>query len=290
MIEDIRTVSLPKAEDERGNLSYIEGLQHIPFRPQRAYWIYDVPGGEVRGSHAYRRAQEFIVALSGSFDVTLEDKNGNRRQISLNRSYNGVYVPAQTWRTLENFSTNALGLILSSTPYEEDDYVWQKSELETLPAPIAETLPEPQLPEDKCRWGVDDCKVIELPALTELRRGYLTAVNEMSADLPFPLRRIFYIYDIPSGSIRGAHAHYKAWQAIVAASSSFEVVVDDGEKTRTFRLDRPYRMLLVPPGIWCHLHDFASASVALVLTSEYFSKEDYISSWPEFLDYKRHQG
>ena len=290
MIEDIRTVSLPKVEDDRGNLSFIEGSQHIPFRPQRAYWIYDVPGGEVRGSHAYRRAQEFIVALSGSFDVTLEDKSGNRRQISLNRSYNGVYVPAQTWRTLENFSTNALGLILSSTPYDEDDYVWRKSELETLPAPVVSTVPEPQLPDGSLHWSVDDCKVIELPALTELRRGYLTAVNEMSAELPFPLRRIFYIYDIPSGSIRGAHAHYKAWQAIIAASSSFEVVVDDGGKTRSFRLDRPYRMLLVPPGIWCHLHDFASASVALVLTSEYFSKEDYISSWPEFLDYKRHQG
>ncbi len=290
MIEDIKIVSLPKVEDERGNLSYIEGRQHIPFRPQRAYWIYDVPGGEVRGSHAYRRAQEFIVALSGSFDVTLEDKEGNRRQISLNRSYHGVYVPPQTWRTLENFSTNALGLILSSTKYDEEDYVWDKSQLETLPLPAVEYEEEPQLNEDSRRWTVDDCKVEELPADTELRRGYLTAVNEMSEQLPFPVKRVFYIYDIPSGSIRGAHAHYKAWQAIVAASSSFEVVLDDGEKTRTFRLDRPYRMLLVPPGIWCHLHDFASASVALVLTSEPFSPADYISSWQEFQDYKRHQG
>jgi len=115
-------INLPKILDPRGNLSVIEESNHIPFPIKRVYWIYDVPGGEYRGSHAYKETEEFIVALSGSFDVVLHD--GTKEQkFSLNRSYNGVYVPKMYWRKLENFSTNSLALILSSTAYDESDYI-----------------------------------------------------------------------------------------------------------------------------------------------------------------------
>jgi hypothetical protein len=115
-------VMLPKILDERGNLSFIEGEKHIPFKVKRTYWIYDVPGGDVRGGHAYKSLQEFVVALSGSFDLLIDD--GSRHyKFSLNRSYVGVYVPAGYWRSLENFSTNSLALILASQPYNEDDYI-----------------------------------------------------------------------------------------------------------------------------------------------------------------------
>lgn len=113
---------LPKILDKRGNLSFIEENSNIPFQIARVYWIYDVPGGEIRGGHAFRNNEEFIVALSGSFDVVLDD-NEDSHTIHLNRSYYGLYVPKLTWRHLENFSTNGLALVLASTPYSADDYI-----------------------------------------------------------------------------------------------------------------------------------------------------------------------
>lgn len=118
-----KIIDLPKNLDRRGNLSVIEEIKNIPFKIKRTYWIYDVPGGEVRGGHAYKRNQEFIVALSGSFDVILD--NGKERQIfSLNRSYYGLYVPKGIWRQMQNFSTNSLALILASIRFDVADYVY----------------------------------------------------------------------------------------------------------------------------------------------------------------------
>ncbi len=118
----IELINLPKILDDRGNLSIIEEETHIPFKILRSYWIYDVPGGEFRGSHAFKESEEFIVAISGSFDVVLHDGTVERK-FSLNRSYYGLYVPKLVFRRLENFSTNSLALILSSTVYSEKDYI-----------------------------------------------------------------------------------------------------------------------------------------------------------------------
>ena len=116
-------INLPKIEDPRGNLSIIEEEKHIPFKIERTYWIYDVPGGEMRGGHAFKKQREFIVALSGSFDVIVDD--GKEQQtFSLNRSYYGLYLPAGFWRQMQNFSTNSLALVLSSTHYQADDYIY----------------------------------------------------------------------------------------------------------------------------------------------------------------------
>ena len=117
-----RIVELPKFLDARGNLSFVEQKKHIPFEIKRTYWLYDVPGGESRGGHAYRENEEFIVALSGSFDVVLDD-GSKKRTYTLNRSYYGLYVPKGLWREMENFSTNSLAMILSSTDYDANDYV-----------------------------------------------------------------------------------------------------------------------------------------------------------------------
>lgn len=121
-IHDTRIIQLPKIPDERGNLTFIEAGRPVPFVIQRTYWIYDVPGGEVRGGHAYKELQEFFVALSGSFDVVLDDGK-ERKVVSLNRSYFGLYVPNMIWRHLENFSTNTVCLILASLPYSANDYI-----------------------------------------------------------------------------------------------------------------------------------------------------------------------
>lgn len=121
-MEQPKIIQLSKIADPRGNLSVIEELKDIPFKIERTFWIYDVPGGETRGGHAYKETQEFIVALSGSFDVVLDDGK-EKKTISLNRSYNGLYVPKGLWRVMENFSTNSLALVLSSTKYDKDDYI-----------------------------------------------------------------------------------------------------------------------------------------------------------------------
>jgi len=118
-----RIINLPKILDERGNLSFIEEENHIPFKIKRCYWIYDVPGGEKRGGHAYKENQEFIVALSGSFDIILDD-GFNKEVYSLNRSYYGLYIPKGIWRQMENFSTNSLALVLASTKYAKEDYIY----------------------------------------------------------------------------------------------------------------------------------------------------------------------
>lgn len=118
----VKIIELPKIIDRRGNLSFFESSNHVPFEIKRTYWIYDVPGGETRGGHAYKELQEIVIALSGSFDVHVESNNGVE-VFSLNRSYNALYLPAGTWRSLQNFSTNAVCLVAASAAYDENDYI-----------------------------------------------------------------------------------------------------------------------------------------------------------------------
>ncbi len=122
-MEKSTLLSFPKIIDLRGNLTFLQHPHQLPFPIARVFWIYDVPGGEHRGGHAYKEQQEIIIALSGSFDVVMTSPNGVVNKISLNRSYVGIWVPPLTWRHIENFSTNSLGLHLSSKAYSEDDYV-----------------------------------------------------------------------------------------------------------------------------------------------------------------------
>lgn len=121
-IENCHLINLPKILDPRGNLSFIEGGQHVPFDIQRVYYLYDVPGGSDRGSHAHKNLHQFIVAMSGSFDVVLDDGKEKKR-FHLNRSYNGLYVCPMMWRDLDNFSSGAVCMVLASEHYDENDYI-----------------------------------------------------------------------------------------------------------------------------------------------------------------------
>lgn len=121
-IADCKIVELPKFLDVRGNLSFAEQNNHIPFEIKRTYWIYDVPGGEARGGHAFRKNQEFVIALSGAFDVVVDDGE-QKKTFTLNRSYYGLYIPKGLWRTMGNFSTNSLALEFGSIHYDEKDYI-----------------------------------------------------------------------------------------------------------------------------------------------------------------------
>lgn len=130
-MQKVKLINLPKIEDPRGNLTFVEENNHIPFDIKRVYWVYDVPGGEIRGGHAFKKNKEFIVALSGSFDVIIKDGK-TRKKFSLSRSYYGLYIPNMLWRSLENFSTNALAIVLSSSLFDANDYLRDFNEFKHL--------------------------------------------------------------------------------------------------------------------------------------------------------------
>ena len=130
-MKEPKIIELPKFTDPRGNLSFLENENQIPFKIARSYWIYDVPGGETRGGHAFKKNDEFIIALSGAFDVIL-DNGKEKLKFQLNRSYYGLYVPKGWWREMENFSTNSVAFILSSIPYDEKDYIRDYDDFKSL--------------------------------------------------------------------------------------------------------------------------------------------------------------
>ncbi len=290
-VNDVKIIELPKFLDARGNLSFAEQLNHIPFEIKRTYWIYDVPGGEERGGHAFRLNQEFIVALSGAFDVVVDDGQ-NKKTFSLNRSYYGLYVPAGLWREINNFSTNSLALEFGSEHYDETDYIReydeylqfkaQSSNLKVNSTPNREPLtinPEPR------KYNVFDCTMVELDRHHSDRKGNLSVV-ENGQTLPFDVKRVYYLYDVPGGENRGSHAHKELSQLIIAASGSFTVTLDDGKCKRSFFLNRPYQGLYVKPGMWRDLEDFSSGAVCMVLASDVYLKEDYIRDYNEFFRFR----
>ena len=294
-IYDAKILNLPKIGDPRGNLSIIEQFKQIPFEIKRTYWIYDVPGGCDRGGHAYKENQEFIVALSGAFDVVLNDGK-EKKTFSLNRSYMGLYVPKGMWRTMTNFSTNSLALVLSSTEYDVNDYImdydeflkWSEEEaVKTTPADYAPMNNVKTMFSAKEGVSVFDCSLCELNKFHD-PEGNLTVVSE-KVHVPFPINRVFYSYDIPGGEDRGAHAHKECHQFIIAASGSFEVVLDDGTNKRTITLNRPFWGLHVPPGIWASEQGFSSGSICLVLASHGYSEDDYIRNYDDFMKYVKNK-
>lgn len=297
-ISDCKIILLPKITDPRGNLSIIEQIKQIPFGIKRVHWIYDVPGGVDRGGHAFKETEEFIVALSGSFDVEVDDGN-KKNTYPLNRSYYGLYVPKGMWRTMTNFSTNSLALVLSSTEYDENDYVsdyeeykvWRNDSSKVTTITDAKTSVLMNEPTSRHMFtdgkSVFDCSLCQLNKMHD-PEGNLTYMYE-NVHVPFPINRIFYSYDIPGGEDRGAHAHKECHQFLIAASGSFEVVLDDGANKRTVLLNRPFWGLHVPPGIWASEQGFSSGSICLVLASHGYDPDDYIRDYDDYLKYLKEQ-
>lgn len=291
-VEDVKIIELPKFLDARGNLSFVEQLNHIPFEIKRTYWIYDVPGGEERGGHAFRLNQEFIVALSGAFEVVVDDGE-NKKTFTLNRSYYGLYVPAGLWREMNDFSTNSLALEFGSEHFDEADYIREYDEYLQFKAQSSKAQEFNSLnPLNNLnslnpirKYNVFDCTMVELDRHHSDRKGNLSVV-ENGQTLPFDVKRVYYLYDVPGGENRGSHAHKELSQLIIAASGSFTVTLDDGKCKRSFFLNRPYQGLYVKPGMWRDLEDFSSGAVCMVLASDVYLKEDYIRDYQEFLGFR----
>ncbi len=279
-------IQLPKISDPRGNLTFIEATNHVPFDIKRVYWIYDVPGGETRGGHAFKEQNELIVAISGSFDVVVDDGEKEER-FHLNRSYIGLHVPPGKWRYMDNFSTNSIALVLASTQYQETDYIRNYEDFRQFKpskksAIINKYSNQPL--SNAISNTVEDCKMIELE-INHREKGNITVI-ENNAIIPFTTERVYYLYDVPGGEERGGHAHKDLYQLIIAAGGSFDVELNDGKNVKTITLNRPYKGLLIKPGIWRELKNFSSGSTCLVLASLKYDESDYIRNYAKYLIFK----
>lgn len=288
-IDDVKIIPLPKIFDERGNLSFVENENQIPFRIKRTYWLYDVPGGISRGGHAEKENEELVIAMSGSFSILVDDGR-QTKLITLNRSYYGLYIPKGLWREIKDFSTNSIALEFGSIAYSPADYIRDYSEFLTYANnPIISnrlvSIPSICTSENEKKFKVFDCSIIELDKHHSNRNGNLTVV-ENGKTLPFDVKRVYYLYDVPGGESRGAHAHRHLEQFIVAASGSFSVTLNDGICKRTYFLSRPYQGLYVRPGMWRDLEDFSSGAVCMVLASEVYDESDYIRDFDEFIRFR----
>lgn len=286
-IDEVKIIELPKFLDVRGNLSFAEQFTHIPFEIRRVYWLYDVPGGITRGGHAEKNNEELIIALSGAFEIVVDDGKQSKSFV-LNRSYYGLYIPKGLWREIKEFSTNALALEFGSIPYSPDDYIRNYEEFKYFSqTKRQDQIISPLLTRDNLNgcFSVFDCTMVELDRHHSERKGNLTVV-ENGKTLPFDVKRVYYIYDVPGGENRGAHAHKELSQLIVAASGSFTVTLDDGKCKRSFFLNRPYQGLYVKPGMWRDLDDFSSGAVCMVLASDVYKQDDYIRDYKEYIDFR----
>lgn len=288
-IDDAKIIELPKFLDVRGNLSFAEQFTHIPFAIRRVYWLYDVPGGIARGGHAEMNNEELIIALSGAFEIVIDDGTHSKTFV-LNRSYYGLYIPKGLWREIKEFSTNALALEFGSIPYSEDDYIRDYNSFlyYTKAHDATEDISplKPRTIEALQKYSVFDCSMVELDRHHSDRKGNLTVV-ENGKTLPFDVKRVYYLYDVPGGENRGAHAHKELSQLIVAASGSFTVTLDDGNCKRSFFLNRPYQGLYVKPGLWRDLVDFSAGAVCMVLASDIYKADDYIRNYDSFLEFRK---
>jgi len=297
-ISDVRIIELPKILDDRGNLSFAENNNQIPFEIKRTYWLYDVPGGITRGGHAEKNNEELIIAISGSFEIYVDDGKESKT-FTLNRSYYGLYIPKGLWREIKEFSSNAVALEFGSIHYDVDDYIRDYDEFLQYSKDSSSKFQDSGDQEFKSlnplnnlnslnptrKYNVFDCTMVELDKHHSNRKGNLTVV-ENGQTLPFDVKRVYYLYDIPGGENRGAHAHKDLSQLIIAASGSFTVTLDDGKCKRSFFLNRPYQGLYVKPGMWRDLDDFSSGAVCMVLASEVYQKEDYIRDYKEFIEFR----
>lgn len=288
-VNDCKIIELPKFLDERGNLSFVQNFDQIPFEISRTYWLYDVPGGIARGGHAEKNNEELVIAMSGSFNIMVDDGK-EQKTFALNRSYYGLYIPKGLWREIKEFSTNALALEFGSIPYNENDYICNyddfiKYSQEETNCKICVNKKSIPLKESSQKFNVFDCTMVELDKHHSDRKGNLTVI-ENGETLPFDVKRVYYLYDVPGGENRGSHAHKDLSQLIVAASGSFRVTLDDGKCKRTFFLNRPYQGLYVKPGMWRDLEDFSSGAVCMVLASELYQAEDYIRDYDEFINFR----
>lgn len=283
------TLNLPKSKDKRGNLSFLEIDSHVPFPIKRVEWIKDIPRGQKENGHASKIGQEILIPLSGSFDVVLHDGK-KESTYSLDRADDKVlYIPPMTWRYLRDISSNAICLILSSDEFSEDHHIQDFNQfiqlLQDSPIPTINRENRITSSNKKINNNISDCSSLDFLTIKN-KEGNITSV-ETGKNLPFDIKRIFYIYDIPDNTERGMHAHMNCHEALIAVTGSFEVELDDSTNKRTVKLDNPDSGLHIPPGIWSKQKNYSQGVTCLVLASGKYDKEGYIDSYEQFETYRK---
>jgi hypothetical protein len=262
MPEGCRLVSLPQIPEPRGNLTALEELVHMPFRIGSVRWFYELLAGTSWAASEPGLGDALLIALSGSFDVAI---GGSR--VRLSRANIGVHLPASLEWRVEDPATNSVGLIMSSRP--------------TRPRRLEPDAPNATATSDlNPHSTVDDCRWITLPN-DRRRRGSTTSVLPQ-AEVPFDVLRVYYLYDIPGGAERGGHAHRRLLQVLVSLAGSFDVVLKDGRRVKTIRLDRPHSGVFIATGIWRELRNFSSGAICLALASAPYDEGDYIRDYEDF--------
>lgn len=264
--EGCRLVSLPQIPEPRGNLTALEEVAHLPFRIGSVRWFYDVPAGTSWRADESDLGDALIVALSGSFDVVIEQPHG-RSRVPLNRAYTGLQVPATVRWRVDEPSTNSVGLVISSEPNRPHRLGSDQFD-ESIPAALNRDS------------TIDDCRLITLSRRRRLRGS--TSIVTPQSDVPFDIRRVYYLYDVPGGARRGGHAHRRLEEVLVAVAGSFDVVLNDGRRVGVTRLDRAYSGVHLATGIWRELRNFSSGAICLVLASAPYDEADYIREYDDF--------
>jgi hypothetical protein len=255
-------VSLPQIPERRGNLTALEELVHLPFRIGSVQWLYELPAGTSWSVGEGGLGDSLVVALSGSFDVVI-----GAGRVRLGRADTGLHVPASVAWTVEHPATNSVGLIISSRP--------------TRPQRIRADQPDRAASRHlNPHSTIDDCRRIRLPRHHH-GQGSTTSVLP-HAEVPFDVVRVYYLYDVPGGAERGGHAHRQLEQVLVSLAGSFDVVLKDGRRVKTIRLDRAHSGVFIATGIWRELRNFSSGAICLALASAPYDEADYIREYDDF--------
>lgn len=250
-------VDIPRINDPRGNLSFIQHPGTLPFKPGTVGWMYNLPGNEE--TDLFLPAMKFeitVVALSGAADATVGNES-----FRLDRAYRGLFIPKGMTVHFDSFVTNTVILVIAGGGCPN-----------VPPCRLCE-------PDAHSISKLADVEIID-PDAWSLPVGSAVRVGEAK----FDVQRVFYLYDVPADSERGGHSHHKARELIVAASGAFDVILDDGMERRPYHLDRPYKALYVPAGLWRELGNFTGGAVCLVLTTEVFDENDYVRDYQKFTE------
>jgi dTDP-4-dehydrorhamnose 3,5-epimerase-like enzyme len=259
-------VALPQIPEPRGNLTVLEECVHPPFPIGSVRWFYDVPAGTSWRAGESRLGDALIVALSGSFEVVL-GRRRSRSAVRLSRANTGLQVPAGLDWTVHDASTNSVGLVISS----------QENRLPSAgPGPLDQSEPAALNPEST----IDDCRTITLPHRRDEHGSATEAVPREG--VPFDIPRVYYLYDVPGGARRGGHAHRDLEQIVLAVAGAFDLLLDDGRRARSIRLDRAHSGVLIATGIWRELLNFSSGAICLVLASAPYDEADYVRDYDAF--------
>lgn len=257
----IRTVG----SEGKGRLSFFEGTHDVPFEIKRVYYIYGVPEGIERGGHAHRKLSQLLVCTYGSIEILLDD-GFEHRTVLLDDPSKGLLVEGFIWREMRWLKEGSVLMVAASEYYDEADYIRDRAVFDREAAARS-----------RSRRGGGGC-------LVDMRRVTTGSgvVVEGGADVPFDLKRVYYTYGVPEGTMRGGHAHRGLEQLLVCTSGAIEILLDDGAECGSVLLDDPAKGLLVGPMVWHDMRWAEEGSVLSVLASGYYDEADYIRNYGDF--------